>query len=170
MRDLLDLRRLNRHHLALDKTPFDLRACIDEVVTSIRSLCHPKQLTIRIDAPAAVPIRADKGRVAQILFNLLDNACKYAAESATIEVRVRVGEWITIEIADDGDGIPAELLPHVFDMERPAGTQPSRSGGLGLGLPLAKQLTELHGGQIAAGRCASLGGACITVRLPVTAV
>ena len=116
-------------------------------------------------------IDADPIRVEQLLGNLLANAVRHARPSG--EVSVRLGEldagWAEIRVIDDGEGIPEEALPFVFERFYRAGRSRSRSeGGTGLGLAIARNLVELHGGQIEAANRPQ-GGAELIVRLPRTA-
>jgi signal transduction histidine kinase len=97
---------------------------------------------------------------------LVDNACKYSPHDASIRLELVPGDPIRIRISDDGPGIPRDLLPHLFELARPAPTRSAESGGLGSGLPVAKQLVELRGGTIEASNNAGAPGACFTVLLP----
>jgi CheY-like chemotaxis protein/anti-sigma regulatory factor (Ser/Thr protein kinase) len=102
--------------------------------------------------PAPTFVRGDASRLVQVMENLLTNAAKYTQPGGRIEVTIQSdASEVSIAVRDDGFGIEADLLPHVFDLF----TQERRSlgrarGGLGLGLPLAKQLVEMHGGRITA--------------------
>jgi CheY-like chemotaxis protein len=106
-----------------------------------------------------------------VVANLLNNAARYTAEGGRIELKVRrEGREALITVADNGVGIPAELLPRVFDMFMQGSATPrGPQGGLGIGLALAKNLVELHGGSIAATSEGEQRGAQFTVRLPLLA-
>jgi len=115
-----------------------------------------------------VTIDGDLVRLVQVLQNLLDNAAKYTPERGRIELVAGLsGGEVEIEVRDNGAGIPASLLPEVFELFRQGEHGPDSSrGGLGIGLTLVRQLVELHGGRVEA-HSAGLGqGASFTVRLP----
>jgi CheY-like chemotaxis protein len=114
-------------------------------------------------------ISGDAGRLRQVLGNLLSNAIKFTPEGGTIAVRMtRDGDMARIIVKDTGEGIAAELLPHVFDRFRQA--ESARSRGLGLGLAIVKHLVEEHGGHVAADSEGQGKGATFTVDLPISAV
>ena len=113
-------------------------------------------------------IDGDLVRLVQVLQNLLDNAAKYTPERGRVELVAGLsGREVEIEVRDNGAGIPASLLPEVFELFRQGEHGPDSSrGGLGIGLTLVRQLVELHGGRVEA-HSAGLGqGASFTVRLP----
>jgi CheY-like chemotaxis protein len=114
-------------------------------------------------------IRGDPIRVAQVIGNLLSNAAKYTPDGGSIELRVRVAEGaVAISVADNGIGIPPEELADVFNLFMQSADSLARSeGGLGIGLSLARTLTELHGGTIEA-RSEGIGKGCeFVVQLPL---
>jgi CheY-like chemotaxis protein len=110
----------------------------------------------------------DADRLQQIVWNLLSNGVKFTPEGGRVELRMESdAERIRIIVSDNGEGIEPEFLPYVFDRFRQADTSVARRfGGLGLGLSLVKQLTELHGGTISAASAGSGCGATFTVALP----
>jgi two-component system CheB/CheR fusion protein len=164
--DLVDVARLQTGKLTLTVEPVDLRAVVVRAAAVARAVAAGME--IREDAGARVPVRGDAPRLEQVVINLLVNAVKHAAGTPRIDVRVRRaddGAFIVVE--DYGAGIPAEDLPHVFgsfyQVERD--DRPSR-GGMGLGLFIAKEIVDAHGGAIAAE--SEVGkGTKITVRLPL---
>ena len=169
--DLLDVGRLRGGKLSLDRADIDLGAVVRRAVEAARIEAEAQGQVIALDAPAApVPVRGDAVRLEQVALNLLTNAIKYAPESATIEARLRrdssAGQAV-LEVQDYGPGIPAADVPHLFSrfyqVARP--DRPSR-GGLGLGLYLARELTEAHGGTITVASTARQG-TTFTVRLPL---
>ncbi|WP_313404821.1 HAMP domain-containing sensor histidine kinase [Aeromicrobium sp.] len=121
----------------------------------------------RLDTDAT--ILADAERIGQVLSNLLDNAVRHAAASGTISVSCsQQGSWIEYTVADDGDGIDAAHLPHIFDRFYRADTARDRGhGGSGIGLSIAKSLTEAHGGELTVDSPGPGLGATFVVRLPV---
>ncbi|WP_298821029.1 GAF domain-containing protein [Chloroflexus sp.] len=133
-------------------TQVDIPAVIDEVVQSLRLEYERKGMTVRIDAsPALPPVVADQKRVGQIIFNLFSNAVKYTYEGGSITIRAFVNRanMMQIEVEDTGVGMSPEQLKKLF---RPfyRADNPLRdvAGGTGLGLSIAKQLVEMHGGEI----------------------
>jgi CheY-like chemotaxis protein len=112
---------------------------------------------------------ADPDRVQQVVWNLLSNAVKFTPSRGRVDVALeREGEWIVIRVTDTGIGIPKELLPHIFDRFLQGESGAARQhGGLGLGLAIARQLVELHGGQISASSTGKGHGASFVVRLPL---
>jgi CheY-like chemotaxis protein/anti-sigma regulatory factor (Ser/Thr protein kinase) len=116
-------------------------------------------------------ITGDPDRLQQVVWNLLSNAVKFTNEGGRIEVRLeRVDPHVQITVSDTGRGIKSEFLPYVFNRYRQAETPGSRQSGLGLGLSLARQLVEMHGGSVEAESEGEGKGATFTVKLPVRAV
>src|SRR6185437_4620955 len=115
-------------------------------------------------------VSGDPARLQQVFWNLLSNAIKFTPKGGKVEVRLqRVNSHVELSVSDTGIGIPADFLPHVFDRFSQRDASTSRSyGGLGLGLAIAKQLVELHGGTLHAQSAGEGRGASFTVRLPVT--
>ena len=116
-----------------------------------------------------VTVYGDVTRLAQVLSNLLNNAAKYTERGGHIRLTTeRQGKELVAAVQDDGVGIPAEMLPHVFDMFAQGDRNLERSqGGLGIGLTLVKQLIELHGGKIEAHSDGVGKGTVFSIRLPL---
>lgn len=168
--ELLDIERIARGKIELRLQTVDLQ----EVIRRALDLSAPN-LTERghrllVQVPeSAVRIQADAARLTQVLVNLLNNAAKYTPPGGQISVRAHfLTQRAVISIEDNGVGIPATDLPHVFDLYRQVDRHLHMSqGGLGIGLALAKQLTEVHGGLITA-RSAGPGlGSIFTLELPI---
>jgi PAS domain S-box-containing protein len=167
--DLLDVGRITRGALRLHREEVRLDTVIGGAVDSQRSILDAArhELTVTLP-PTPVYVDADPTRLEQILANLLNNAAKYTPPGGHIAVAVdRDGGEVVVHVIDDGIGIPADLLPHVFDLFVQASQSLDRSrGGLGLGLPLVRRLVEMHGGRVEA-RSAGPGRGCeMVVRLP----
>src|SRR4029453_13206404 len=127
-----------------------------------------KQHRLEVDVPADLQIDADRMRIPQVLSNLLSNAAKYSESGAHILLRVREADGhVIIECRDTGIGMPADLVPRVFELfvQGQRGLD-RRQGGLGLGLTVARTLVELHGGTIEARSGGTGQGSTFIVRLP----
>ena len=168
--DILDVSRIITGGLKLEVRPVDLAAVIGAALDSIRPSADAKQIHVRTHLSASVRLtNGDPHRLQQIVWNLLTNAVKFTPSGGTIDVDLddAGGAGIRIRVSDNGAGIDAEFLPHVFERFRQADGSVSRQyGGLGLGLAIVRHLVELHGGSV---RAASEGlgkGATFTVDLP----
>jgi CheY-like chemotaxis protein len=131
-----------------------------------------KRIDLRVEVDRdAGPVLGDPGRLHQVMWNLLSNAVKFTPSGGSVQVTLgREGEDVVIRVADSGIGIAPDFLPHVFDRFRQQDASISRKhGGLGLGLSIARQLVELHGGTIQVASPGELGGATFTLRLPLAA-
>ncbi|WP_167773013.1 PAS domain-containing sensor histidine kinase [Ramlibacter humi] len=168
--DLLDVSRITRDRLELRLQPLTL----EQVVTHALEASEPgvqaagHELVVQLPAQP-VPLHGDLTRLAQVVANLVNNAVKYTARGGRIEVAGTVDNGIaTIRVTDNGAGIAADTLPHVFDLfAQGEKTLSHAQGGLGIGLWLVKKLVELHHGTVQA-ESAGLGeGSTFVVRLPV---
>lgn len=114
-------------------------------------------------------MQGDSARLAQVIVNLLDNASKYTPEGGHISLEAGVsGTTLEISVRDDGMGMPAELLPRVFDLfQQGERCSDGSGGGLGVGLTLVKSLVEMHGGQVSAESRGRGHGATFRIRLPI---
>jgi PAS domain S-box-containing protein len=171
--DLLDLSRVTSGKLRLDMHPVLVEPIIEAAVDSIRPTAEAKgiDLVSTVD-PETNHVSADPARLQQVVWNLLSNAIKFTPKNGRVVVRVRrVESSVEISVADNGQGISPDFLPHVFERFRQAdGAITRKFGGLGLGLAIVRHIVELHGGTVRA-ESEGLGrGATFTVRLPVAAV
>jgi PAS domain S-box-containing protein len=167
--DLLDVSRITRDRLELRRTRVALAPVIQHAIETWRPLAEDKGQRIEVALPERpVHLDGDPVRLAQVLSNLLNNACKYTASGGTIRVAAeRRGAWVTVSVTDSGIGIPPEKLASIFEMFTQLDTAPDRSGtGLGIGLTLAKRLVELHGGTIEARSPGPAKGSEFVIRLP----
>ncbi|MGZ8218544.1 CHASE3 domain-containing protein [Methylomagnum sp.] len=167
--DLLDVSRITRGKIRLRRESLELRAIVEQAVEISQPLILSRQHRLVVHpVPESARIDGDRARLIQVVSNLLNNAAKYTPEGGRIEVDTAVdGGEAVIRVRDNGSGISAELLPHVFEPFRQADETLARSqGGLGVGLTLARRLVELHGGRVAA-QSAGIGkGSVFTVKLP----
>jgi PAS domain S-box-containing protein len=168
--DLLDVSRITRGKITLRRQRLDLAEILERAEEGIRPVAEGRHLTFSAVGPAEpIHLEGDPVRLTQVLGNLLSNAFKYTPDGGAIRLTAgRVGEWAVIRVEDTGHGIEPEQLPEIFEMfsqsEGPAAYQ---EGGLGVGLSLARALTQLHGGTIEADSGGPGQGSVFTVRLPL---
>ena len=167
--DLLDVSRVTRGLVVVDKGRIELGAVLAEAVEQVQPLVASRRHRLDVDVEGApLVVSGDAKRLVQVVANLLNNANKYTPEGGRIELRLaQDGPDYVLTVLDDGIGMEPQLVARVFDLFTQAERTPDRSqGGLGLGLALAKSLVELHGGTVKA-ESAGLGkGSTFTVRLP----
>ncbi|HSD88855.1 MAG TPA: MEDS domain-containing protein [Kofleriaceae bacterium] len=167
--DLLDVSRITRGKVELRKRAIEIADVVSQAVELVSPAMEERSHLLQIDAPAAgVVVQADPQRLAQVLTNLLANAAKYTPAHGRIHLTVQAHEsTVIISVRDSGIGIEPSLLPHVFDLFVQGRQGIDRaSGGLGLGLTIAKMLVELHGGSIAVSSEGSGKGSEFIVQLP----
>jgi len=170
--DLLDVARITQNKLEMRREWIDLRGVLQSAVDAARPSIDAQGHAIELYLPATpLYTHADPTRLAQVLSNLLNNAIKYTARGGWIRISgAAEGEIVSLSVEDSGVGIPAEMLPLVFDMFTQFPGHRDRShGGLGIGLTLAKRLVELHGGTIEARSPGPGQGSTFTIRLPSAA-
>jgi signal transduction histidine kinase len=161
--DLLLLARTDSGAIELERVPVDLADVAEGAVTVLTPLAGEKGVTVMFD-PAPAPTVGDPQRLRQLVTILADNAIAHSPAGSTVTVSVgRHGGAVRLTVDDQGPGIRAEDLPHVFDRFWRAEGAPS--GGTGLGLAIARWVTEQHGGSISAANLPR-GGARFDVRLP----
>jgi len=157
--DLLDVSRVTRGLVTLDKEELDLNVIVAAAVEQVRPLVDARRhsLTLQLSGQPAHVI-GDRTRLVQVTSNILNNAAKYTAPGGSILLAVTVDETrVFVTVRDNGVGIAPEILPYIFDLFTQAERTPDRSqGGLGIGLALVKSLIALHGGTVHA-RSAGLG-------------
>jgi PAS domain S-box-containing protein len=170
--DLLDVSRVTRGLIELDRSLLDVRAIVDEAVEQVRPQLSARRQRLALHLPA-VPllVEGDRARLVQVLSNLLGNAVKYTFEDGAIDLQAQVVDGkLVLAVRDDGIGMERELTERAFDLFAQARRSSDRSqGGLGLGLALVRNLVELHGGTVT---CASPGlgqGSTFTITLPLAA-
>ena len=170
--DLLDVSRVTRGLVELERAPVELKAVVASALEQVRPLIEARghQLTTRMP-PGDVHVLGDRTRLVQVISNLLNNAAKYTPVNGSVSVWVTVGELVNVRVADNGVGIDAQLRPHVFDLFTQGERTPDRSqGGLGLGLALVRSLVDLHGGGVTVESEGRGLGSAFTVSLPLLTV
>jgi PAS domain S-box-containing protein len=165
--DLVDASRVTSAKMRLSRRPLDLSQVVEESIEVLRTrgLLERHQLTF---SGSQAWIDADETRIEQIVTNLIGNSLKFTPPGGAITVSVRSeGQHASLAVKDTGIGIPAEVLPTIFDLFVQSERSLDRSqGGLGIGLTLVRRLVELHGGTVHASSDGSGMGSTFTVRLP----
>jgi PAS domain S-box-containing protein len=171
--DVLDISRIVSGKIRLNVQAVDFPTIVRNAVEAIAPAAEAKgvRIEIVIDTGAA-PISGDPERLQQVLWNLLSNAVKFTNRGGKAQVRLEcVNSHVELTVSDTGIGIPAEFLPHVFERFRQADAGFTRErGGLGLGLSIARQLTEMHGGTIDVSSAGVGHGATFRVKIPLMIV
>jgi CheY-like chemotaxis protein len=168
--DLLDVSRITRGKIKLQKKPTTVAELLDVAIEANRAVIEERGITlsVRVSAPTT-QLDVDATRIVQVLSNLLHNARKFTPHGGRIEIAARTqGNILVLSVRDSGIGISAEAMPRIFDLF----TQGDRSdaqvqGGLGIGLALARRLVEMHGGHIDAFSEGLGRGSEFVIRLPI---
>jgi signal transduction histidine kinase len=166
--DLLDVSRITRGKVELRKQPTDIAAVINSAVEIASPLLEQKRHRLHLDVGRQLYVDGDAVRLSQVIANLLTNAARYTSAGGDIHVTAALADGaVVVKVRDNGIGIPAELLPRVFDLfvqgqRHSHGAQ----GGLGLGLTLVRTLVGMHGGTVRAESAGQNAGSAFTVRLP----
>jgi len=172
--DLMDVSRITRGKVRVTLEPVQLSAVVLSAVETSRPAIEAGRHNFTLSLPPEpLVLQADFVRLAQVISNLLNNAAKYTEMGGEISLAAlreagRTGDEAVIRVRDNGLGIDAQLLPHIFEMFTQAPDSGVRAkGGLGIGLALARALVEMHGGRIAVASDGPGRGAEFTVRLPL---
>jgi signal transduction histidine kinase len=168
--DLLDINRLMSGSVQLEMTSVDVSALLTQTIQGLKPAADSKGVTIlaSLDSPAAT-LLGDARRLQQVFWNVVHNAVKFTPRGGRVEIRARRNEGqLEISVQDSGRGISPSFLPHVFDRFRQEVSALSGgTAGLGIGLSIARQLVELHGGQITAFSGGPGAGATFVVSIPI---
>jgi signal transduction histidine kinase/ActR/RegA family two-component response regulator len=168
--DVLDVSRIISGKLRLNVQELAWPAVIDDAVATVVPAAEAKGVSLELDVDRSTPtVSGDPERLQQVVWNLLSNAVKFTPHGGVVRVRLRAdGADTEVTVSDTGKGIAADFLPHLFERFRQADSQFSREhGGLGLGLAIAHDIVETHGGTIQAASEGEGRGATFTVRLPI---
>ena len=189
--DLLDISRIIRGKLTFNPRSCNLVPIIKSAIETVSLAAQAKEINLHFDphdgelpdSTSAVMVSGDSDRLQQVIWNLLTNAIKFTPQGGNVEIRLnkvaistanlsndhdQPRKYAQIQVIDNGIGITADFLPHVFDRFRQADSSSTRSyGGLGLGLSLVRHLTELHGGTVHVESLGENQGSTFTVKLPL---
>jgi PAS domain S-box-containing protein len=168
--DLLDVGRINQGKITLELAPLTVSSFVETAVEASRPSIDARRHHLEVAVPEQAPrVEGDLTRLTQVVQNLLNNAAKYTPEGGHIHLSVGdEGGFAVIRVRDDGVGIPADMLPKVFDLFTQVERSIDRSeGGLGIGLTLVRRLTELHGGTVEARSEGPGRGSEFVLRLPL---
>ncbi|MFC0252888.1 hybrid sensor histidine kinase/response regulator [Massilia consociata] len=168
--DLLDVSRVTRGLVTINKSEVELGAVLREAVEQVVPVIEARGHRLALDiAPNPLPVSGDRTRLIQVAANLLNNAAKYTPDGGELRVCLQQqGGSAVLRVQDNGIGMDPDLLPAVFDLFTQGQRTPDRAqGGLGLGLALVKKLVELHGGSVEAHSTGAGQGSTFTIRLPL---
>jgi signal transduction histidine kinase len=166
---LLDASRILAGKVRLDRSSLSLSELVHTAVAEAGPQALQKEIALGVVCPAAVTLSGDRERLRQIIDNLLSNAIKFTPHRGRIELGVHAGKThAEVAVRDTGQGVAEEFMPHLFDHFRQAESHSTRQNpGLGLGLAVARELAELHGGTIRAESDGSGKGATFTLSVPL---
>jgi CheY-like chemotaxis protein len=173
--DLMDVSRITSGKVQLQRQPTPLAELVHSAVDANRAAIDAAGLTLTVTLPdTPCVLEVDPTRFVQVLSNLLHNSTKFTQRGGTIDLRASVDDDVSrprlaIAVTDSGDGIDAATLPHVFDFFVQGAVPGRGKSGLGIGLGLAKQLVEMHGGTIEAESPGPGRGSTFTIRVPIVA-
>jgi PAS domain S-box-containing protein len=170
--DLLDMSSIISGKVRLAMQRVDLGSVVETSIKAVRPSAEAKGIDLHVSVDALDhSVTGDPNRLQQVFWNLLTNAVKFTPKSGQVSVTVeRVNSHLDVTITDNGEGIDAAFLPHVFERFRQADASTARRhGGLGLGLSVVKQLVELHGGSVSATSGGRGMGATFRIGLPLMA-
>jgi PAS domain S-box-containing protein len=168
--DLMDVSRAGTGKIHLERRPLDLLEVLTRTFEAAVPLAARRSQDFRqLLLPTPMPILGDPDRLRQVFANLLDNAIKYTPEGGRVWLKATIeGAEAVVRVEDTGIGIAQEALPTIFDLfTQEARAQPLSAGGLGLGLPLVKQLVSLHDGTVQVRSEGTGKGSEFSVRLPL---
>ncbi len=168
--DLLDLTAITRGKTTLERAALDLRDVVDAAVDTVRAKVAEKSIVFVRELPEEpVMVEGDANRLQQVVWNLLANAVKFSPDGERVLVSLGCeDDAAVLRVRDRGEGIAPEFLPHVFDMfQQQERGHRRRFGGLGIGLAIARHVTELHRGTISVDSAGAGKGAEFCVRLPL---
>ncbi|HVC26375.1 MAG TPA: HAMP domain-containing sensor histidine kinase [Acidimicrobiales bacterium] len=166
--DLLDLARLDARQFSLHRVPLDAGSAVADAAEALRYEFEASEVELSIERPGVeLTVDADPDRLAQVVANLVENALKFASTTVRVAVMGDDAREVVVVVEDDGPGISAEDLPHVFERLYTSSRRPTRTAGTGLGLAIVAELAAAMNGEVVASSpVAAGGGTRISVRLP----
>ena len=167
--DLMDVSRISQGRIELRRENLLLAQAVDQALETIAPMARDKKQHISVESGFdTLWVNADRARLVQMFVNVLANAVKYTHAQGRIHVEISgEAEWVIVRVTDEGAGISAEVLPHIFDLFVQADRTLDRAqGGLGIGLSVVRKLVEMHGGDVTASSPGLGQGAVFTIRLP----
>jgi PAS domain S-box-containing protein len=168
--DLMDISRITRGKLQIERRPIDLRSVVQRAVETTESHIEDRGHRLTVELPnRRVPVAGDAVRLSQVVSNVLHNAAKFTPDGGDISISLEAnGVDARITVRDCGIGIGADVLPRVFDLfAQGDATVERKQGGLGIGLALVRNVVEMHGGRVQARSDGHGKGSEIVVELPV---
>jgi len=168
--DLVDVSRITRGTIELQRKPVEISTIVAEAIEATRPLIEDRQHQLMLDVrDPSLMVSGDSARLVQVMGNLLNNAAKFTYKGGRIEVMVeRTGDQVALRVTDNGIGVDPDSLPKVFEMFSQVGRPLDRpSNGLGIGLALVRTLVEMHGGSVEAHSDGPGTGTQLVVRLPL---
>ena len=167
--DLLDVSRIARGKVHLHFERVELADVVAQAIEMTAPAIEARRHSLTVDVPAGLRLDGDRARLAQVVANLLTNAAKYTSDQGAIAVSAsRENETITLRVTDNGQGIPADMLPRVFELFVQEGQDIQRAqGGLGIGLAIVRSLVHAHDGTATAFSAGPDRGSTFTVTLPI---
>jgi PAS domain S-box-containing protein len=166
---VLDVSRIVSGKLQFDSRPVEVEKVIGAAIDSMRPAADAKNIKFRVHVSSNIPpVSGDFNRLQQVVWNMISNAVKFSPAGKEIDVQLKtVAAQVQIVVKDDGQGISADFLPHVFERFRQADASTTKKfGGLGLGLSIVRHLVEMHGGSVKVESEGEGKGATFTVTLP----
>ncbi len=167
--DLLDVSRVTRGLIELDKLPVDMEAVVSEAVEQVRPTADAKSHRLEVHvSPRGSLVSGDRKRLVQVLTNVLGNSVKYTPNGGHIQLRLDVGDaQVQVTVEDNGIGMSPQLASEAFELFVQGERSADRSqGGLGIGLALVKSLVELHGGSVRLQSAGEHQGCLVAIHLP----
>ena len=167
--DLLDTSRIHFGKVRLEPECFDFRKTVTHTFQEHEAIANQKGVNFTVDmVDEPIWVAGDSDRLAQVLSNLVSNATKFTSPGGSVSIKVRLREAaVLVEVKDTGIGIAADALPNIFGQFAQADSSIARKhGGLGLGLSIAKRMTDLHGGELTATSDGLGKGSTFSLRLP----
>lgn len=166
LEELFELAKIDQNMFTIQKETIDLHVLLEAIFQKVLPVFRDKNMNLVLNSNKSLKVNVDPLRIEQVLVNLLDNALKYSNSGTTTTINVKKkNRDIIIKVIDQGIGIPEDDIPHIFDrLYRVEKSRSRLTGGVGLGLSIAKELVEAHGGEI--GVNSTIGkGTTFTIRL-----